>query len=41
MPGVYSACIAADAGYLPFREAGDESTVLVGRDYEGAAVTWM
>jgi hypothetical protein len=26
--GVYSACIAADAGYLPFLEAGDEPTVL-------------
>jgi GNAT superfamily N-acetyltransferase len=26
--GVYSACITADAGYLPFLEAGDEPTVL-------------
>jgi GNAT superfamily N-acetyltransferase len=26
--GVYSACIAADAGYLPFLEAGDEPAVL-------------
>ena len=25
---VYSACIAADAGYLPFLEAGDEPAVL-------------
>ena len=26
--GVYSACIAADAGYLPFLKSGDEPTVL-------------
>jgi GNAT superfamily N-acetyltransferase len=26
--GVYSACIAADAGYLPFLQASDESAVL-------------
>ena len=26
--GVYSACITADAGYLPFLKAGDEPTVL-------------
>jgi hypothetical protein len=26
--GVYSACIAADAGYLAFPEAGDEPTIL-------------
>jgi GNAT superfamily N-acetyltransferase len=26
--GVYSDCIAADAGYLPFLEAGDEPAVL-------------
>ena len=26
--GVYSACIAADAGYLPFLEARDERAVL-------------
>ena len=25
--GVYSACIAADAGYLPFLDAGDEPAV--------------
>jgi hypothetical protein len=28
--GVYSARITADAGYLPFLEAGDEPTVLAG-----------
>jgi hypothetical protein len=26
--GIYSACITADAGYLPFLEAGDERSVL-------------
>ena len=28
MAAVYSACITADAGYLPFLSAGDESAVL-------------